>query len=414
MTASSFRRAQRLDAIRTSPIIVLAQRAADLRQWGDDIIDLTLGEPDFDTPAEPKAAGCAAIHAGRTKYTPLRGEPELLQLIAKRTQKLHGRVTSPGEVIACAGAKQVIHNALAASLDRGDEVILPAPFWTSYADMVLLQEGIPLTPSSRWDAERGWRLDTEAVERAIGPRTRWLFLNSPSNPAGAVLGGEVLERLAAILRRHPQVWVLCDDIYEEIVYGAPPLRLLHLAPDLASRTLLVSGVSKAFAMTGWRLGWGVGPTPLIAAMASVQSQTTSAPSSVSQAAAAAALRSPSVDVDRMVAAFRSRRDLLVSEFARLPGIECPSPEGAFYLFPRLERLLSELSLRGGPASDEALCADLLEHAGVALVPGSVFGAPGYLRLSFAASEEALRIACNRIRTRIEALLAGNAAAAVGA
>lgn len=378
---------ERLAGVGVSPILALSAKAGALKAAGRDVIDLTVGEPDFETPPAIRLAAMRAMEEGRTRYTPLAGTAELREAVAGRMLAAHGMPVSPDAVIACAGAKQVIHNAMAATLNPGDEVVLPTPFWSSYADIVRLEAGRPVTAAGRWDRDRGWRLDVDAVEAAITPRTRWLFLNAPGNPAGSTLDDFEMTALAAMLERHPHVWVLSDDIYEDIIFDGPKRPTLAAAfPYLAKRTLIVSGVSKAYAMTGWRLGWGVGPVALIRGMIAIQSQTTSAPCSISQAAAVAALTGPQACVTQMVQAFRGRRDYVQGRLSRLAGVECPSPEGAFYLFPRIL----------GLEDDVDLCERLLATAGVAVVPGSAFGTPGHLRISFAAAIESLRTACDRI------------------
>lgn len=328
---------------------------------------------------------------GKTKYTALSGAPDLLDAIAGRVALTYELQVRRDQIVVTNGAKQAVHSAMAATLNPDDEVILLAPFWTSYADIVRLEGGVTREVVGRWSADNGWGLDLEAIEAAISPRTRWILLNSPCNPSGAVFSVADLQDLAAIMRRHPHVWLLSDDIYQDIAFPAPPPLFAGLHPDLADRTVIVGGVSKAYAMTGWRIGWAIGPAPMIKAMVSVQSQTTSAPSSISQAAAAAALRGPQTAVLNMVSQFQTRRDMVVRRLNAIAGFECPTPGGAFYVFPRVTGVLNTLKMD----SDTDLCAVLLQ-AGVAVVPGSAFGAPGHLRLSFAASEADLATACDRI------------------
>lgn len=404
MQESRFRPAVRLSEIGVSSILTLSARARELRSHGRDIIDLTVGEPDFDTPEAIKIAAKHAIDQGQTKYTPLAGSSELLSAIAWRMAARQMPVAG-NQIIASSGAKQVIHNALDATLNNHDEVVLPAPYWTSYADMIKLCGGRAITAPGQWTTERGWRVDAKAVDAAITPRTRWLLLNSPNNPSGSAMDETELAQVADVLRAHPHVWILCDDIYEDLIYDGgvrAPFPVLH--PDLADRTLIVNGASKAYAMTGWRLGWGIGPANLIAAMSTVQSQTTSAPCSISQAAAAAALRGSQARLAEMVAAFRLRRDELVDLLNEIPGFECPSPAGAFYVFPRIERLIGARTAEGAVlTSDTDVSSHLLDVAGVASVPGSVFGAPGHLRLSFAAAPASLRDAGHRLARAVGAL-----------
>ncbi len=392
-----FQPASRLKAVSVSPIMALSAKAAQLRAQGQDVIDLTVGEPDFDTPEHIRAAAMRAMQAGKTRYTPLAGAPELRSAIAERTSRRHGLAITPEQTIACTGAKQVIHNALAATLEPGEQVILPAPFWTSYADMVLLEGGQPVLAPGRWDDRRGWRLDARAIEAAITPATRWILINSPGNPGGSILDAQERQALASVLERHPHVWLMSDDIYEDIAYAGAPVTLAAEHPELAERTLIVNGVSKAYAMTGWRLGWGVGPKPLIQAMTAVQSQTTSAPSSISQAAAVEALTGPQDSVSAMCHAFRERRDAIAPALGRLDGWICPAPDGAFYLFPSIHGLLGSRTPSGMVIeTDQALSDYLLQDALVTTVPGSVFGTPGHLRLSFAAAMDRLIQACERI------------------
>jgi aspartate aminotransferase len=401
--AGAFRPAARLGRVSVSPILALSAKAAALKAEGRAVIDLTVGEPDFDTPAAIKAAAAAAMAAGQTKYTLLPGSLALRTAILERTIARHDAAVTLENVAVCNGAKQVIHNALAATLDEGDEVILPVPYWTSYADMIALEGGRAVPAAGVWDARRGWRIDPVAVEAAIGPRTRWLLLNSPSNPSGSMMDAAERDAIAEVLARHPQVWLLSDDIYEDIAYAPHPPSLAR-APHLADRTLLVSGVSKAYAMTGWRIGWGVGPAPLIRAMMAVQSQTTSAPCSISQAAAVEAIRGSQAPVAAMVGEFRARRDAVVARLAAIDGLVCPAPDGAFYVFPLAIDLIGRRTPDGDViTSDTELCRYLLEQAGVALVPGSAFGCPGHFRLSFAASQPMLDEAVDRIAAAVSRL-----------
>jgi len=370
---------------------MLSQKARSLREAGHSIIDLTVGEPDFDTPDHIKVSATEAMAQGKTKYTALSGAPDLLDAIAGRVAVNYELQVDRRNIVVTNGAKQAIHSAFAATLNIDDEVVLLAPFWTSYADIIRLEGGVPREITGRWSLENGWALDLDAIEAAISLRTRWILLNSPCNPSGAVFTVADLAGLAGILERHPHVWILSDDIYQDIAFPAPAPLFAARHPELAARTLIVSGVSKAYAMTGWRVGWAIGPVPLIQAMTAVQSQTTSAPSSISQAAAVTALRGSQDSVHGMVSEFLSRRDMMVRRLNAVPGFECPVPGGAFYVFPRVTGALAAL----GMSSDAELCALLLQ-GGVAAVPGSAFGTPGYLRLSFAASEADLAGACDRI------------------
>ncbi|MDB5460730.1 MAG: aspartate aminotransferase [Caulobacteraceae bacterium] len=375
-----------------------------MREQGIDVIDLTVGEPDFDTPGFIKAAGVEAIDSGRTKYTALAGASDLVAAILADLAAHQGVVAKPAQVIACSGAKQVIHNAMAATLAEGDEVILPVPYWTTYPDIVRLEGGIPVFAPGLWSPQRGWRLDPQAIEAAITERTRWLLLNSPGNPSGSVIDAEEAAALVQVLRRHPHVWLLSDDIYRTIVFdgGAPP-SLSAAYPELSARTLIVDGVSKAYAMTGWRLGWGIGPEPLIAAMIKVQSQTTSAPCSISQAAGAAALKGGPGRVADMVATFKSRRDATVARLNAMEGVRCPAPQGAFYLFPNIADLLGRATADGEAVRTDVDFTGLLLRQGVAAVPGSVFGVPDALRLSIAASDDELSAACDKLHALTRSL-----------
>ncbi|EAR51778.1 aspartate aminotransferase [Oceanicola granulosus HTCC2516] len=392
MSPAPFRRAERLAGIEISEIVQLSERAAELRRAGQDVVALTTGEPDFPTPPHVVAAAHAAAEAGQTRYPPTAGTPELRAAIARQAG------AEAAEVLVSTGAKQVLANAMLATLDPGDEVLIPAPFWTSYGDIVALAGGRPVRLPC--PAADGFKLRPEALAAAITPRTRWLMLNSPSNPTGAVYGPGELAALAAVLADHPQVWVLSDEIYSHLAYvPAPSLR--DAAPGLAERTLVVDGVSKAFAMTGWRLGWGIGPRALIGAMAAVQGQVTSGACSISQAAALAALTGPQELLADRRAAFRARRDRVCAALAAIPGISCVPPDGAFYAFPDVTGLI----LGGGFADDAALCRWLLDEVGLALVPGRAFGMPGHVRLSFAYAEREIDDALDRLATAAARLAA---------
>ncbi|WP_291537307.1 pyridoxal phosphate-dependent aminotransferase [Brevundimonas sp.] len=362
-----------------------------MRVDGADIIDLTLGEPDFDTPDHVKQSAQDAMWSGKTRYTQLTGAPDTIDAILARISITYELCFQRQNVIVTNGAKQALHNAFSATLNPGDEVILPTPYWTTYPDIIRLEGGVVREVPGLWSLDKGWRLDIAAIERAITPRTRWILLNSPCNPSGAVYSPEDLAALAGLVARHDGFWVMSDDIYQDIAFPAPAPMFAARHPEVADRTLIIGGVSKAYAMTGWRVGWAVGPADLIRAMAAVQSQTTSAPSSISQAAAAIALRGPQTSVLNMVAEFKARRDVVVDRLNAIPGLECALPGGAFYAFPRITGALHHLGL----GSDTEFC-DALLNAGVAAVPGSAFGAPGFIRLSYAASMAELEGACDRI------------------
>lgn len=390
-----FKPADRLAAVGVSEILRITAAAEALRRSGRSVVTLGAGEPDFDTPENVKEAARRAMAEGATKYTALDGTRELKEAVREKFRRENGLDYRLDEISCGAGVKQVLFNALAASLDPGDEVIVPAPYWTSYAGMVAICGGRTVAVPCRED--RGFRLGPEDLERAITPRTRWLLLNSPSNPCGATYEGADLEALAEVLRRHPRVWVLSDDIYEHLVYdGHAFATMAAVAPDLGPRTLTLNGVSKTYAMTGWRIGYGAGPRPLIEAMATVQSQATSCPSSIGQAAAAEALTGPQDVVAERRVAFRSRRDRVVDALGRIPGLSCRRPRGAFYAFVGCGGLMG-LRPPGGERiwSDAAFCRYLLE-SGVAVVPGSCFGLAPHFRVSFAEATDTLDEGVRRI------------------
>lgn len=393
---AAFKPAERLGAIGVSEILKIGATAARLRREGRPVIVLGAGEPDFDTPDHVKAAAERAIRQGQTKYTLLDGSLELKAAIAEKFRRENGLDYAADEITVGAGAKQVIYNAFMASLDPGDEVILAAPYWTSYADMVLIAGGRPVAVVGR--EENGFRLDAADLEGAITPRTRWLLLNSPSNPSGAAYSREQLQPLLEVLKRHPQVWLISDDIYEHIIYDDQPfVTAARIEPSLKDRTLTVNGVSKAYAMTGWRLGFAGGPARLIAAMAVVQSQSTSNPSSISQAAAIEALNGPQELVAERCRAFQKRRDLVVDRLNAIPGITCRRPEGAFYTFASCAGLIGRRTPDDAVInSDSTFCSHLLQRHDVAVVPGSCFGLAPHFRISYAASEADLTTACSRI------------------
>lgn len=400
---STFRRAQRIAAIQVSEILRIGALAAQRRRDGRPVVVLGAGEPDFETPGHVKEAAIAAIRAGQTRYTVLDGTAELKAAVQAKFRRENGLDYAIDEITAGAGAKQVMHNAFMATLDPGDEVILAAPYWTSYADMVLIAGGRPVPV--RCTEENGFRLQAQDLEAAITPRTRWLLLNSPSNPSGAAYDAQQLRPILEVLKRHPQVWLLSDDIYEHLLYdGAAFVTAAQLEPELKERTLTVNGVSKSYAMTGWRLGYGAGPKSLIAAMAVVQSQSTSNPCSISQAAAVAALNGPQELVARWRDAFQRRRDFVVERLNAIEGISCRSPEGAFYTFASCAGLIGRRTPAGGLIDgDSAFCRYLLESHDVAVVPGSCFGLAPYFRISYAASDADLREACERIAAACAAL-----------
>lgn len=379
-----------------SPSVALFRRAQALRAEGADVLVLCAGEPDFDTPAHICAAGMRAIEDGHTRYTAVDGIAELKQAVCEKFRRDNQLAYDPAQVIIGAGGKAVLFSALFASLDPGDEVIVPAPYWTSYPDMVRLCHGRPVVVPT--DPAQGYRPDPARIEAAITPRSRWLLLNSPGNPSGAVLGEGDLAALAEVLRRHRQVGVISDDIYEHIVY--PPARfatLAAVAPDLADRVLTVNGVSKTYAMTGWRIGYAAGPAELIDAMRVVQSQASGNPASISQWAAQAALQNPADFLPAALARFQARRDRVVEALGRLPGLACPLPDGAFYVFADIAGCIGRVTPAGRRIDDdEAFVMALLEEQGVALVHGGAYGTSPAIRMSYAADDAMLDDACARI------------------
>lgn len=394
-----------LASVGVSEILKITERANALRRQGADLLVLGAGEPDFDTPEHIKEAAIQAIRAGQTKYTVLDGSPALKEAIRRKFARENDLVFAQDEVTASAGAKQVIFNAMMATLDAGDEVIIPAPFWVTYADIVTILGGTPVVLPCR--EEDGFRLTAEALEAAITPRTRWVMLNSPSNPSGAAYGEEHYRPLLEVLLRHPQVWLMVDDMYEHILYdGFRFVTPAALEPRLRERTLTINGVSKAYAMTGWRLGYAGGPKALIQAMASVQSQVTSCPCSVSQAAAIAALDGPQDIVRERCELFRQRRDLVVDALNAVPGLSARRPEGAFYVYASCAGVLGRRTPGGELIdSDTAFARYLMDEGGVAVVPGSAFGLAPYFRVSYATSHEVLQEACRRIAEATQRLLA---------
>lgn len=395
---TSFTPARRIARLDVSEILLMTARATAMRRAGLPVIILGAGEPDFDTPEPVKAAAKAAIDRGETKYTALDGTPALKAAIRNKFLRENGLDYALDEITVGAGAKQILYNAMMASLDEGEEVIIPLPCWTSYLDIVQIAGGVPVPVPC--GAESGFRLTAAQLEAAITPRTRWVVLNSPSNPTGAAYSEADYRPLLDVLMRHPQVWLLVDDMYEHIVYD--DFRFVTpaaLEPALKDRTLTVNGVSKAYAMTGWRIGYAGGPKPLIKAMAVVQSQATSCPSSVSQAAAVAALEGPQDFMAERRESFRRRRDLVVDALNAIAGITCRRPEGAFYCYAECGGLLGKRTPDGRVLeTDRDLCAWLLETAHVAVVPGAAFGASPCFRISYATSEAELAEAMDRLAT----------------
>ena len=375
----------------------------ELARAGRSIMSLAQGEPDFDTPKHVREAGKAAIDSGITRYTDVPGTRELNAAIIRKFQRDNGLTFQPNEITIGVGSKQVLYNALQATVDPGDEVVVAVPAWVSYPEMVRLAEGVPvIVPATM---ATGFKITPAQLERAITPKTKWLMLNSPSNPSGAVYTAGELKALAAVLKRHPHVWFMSDDIYEKIVYLDGPFpTMAAVVPEMASRCLTINGVSKAFAMTGWRCGYGAGPAELIRGINLVQGQSVSHTSSISQAAAVAALDGPMDFLPPFVAAYRRRRDLVVAAMRGIEGIQCMVPDGAFYVFPNCEALLGKRTPKGKTiATDMDLCMYFLEEAGVALVPGSAFELPGHFRISYAAAEATLVEGMQRLKAACAAL-----------
>ena len=389
--------ADTLARVKPSPTIAISAMAGELKAAGKDIIALSAGEPDFDTPDNIKAAGKAAIDAGKTKYTAPDGILELKQAVAAKFKRENGLDYRPDQVSVGTGAKQVLFNALIATLNPGDEVIIPAPYWVSYPDMVLLGGGTPVIVEAT--LENRFKLMPEQLEAVITPKTKWLIFNSPSNPSGAGYSRDELKRLTDVLMRHPHVWVMTDDMYEHVSY--PPFEFCtpaQVEPGLYDRTLTVNGVSKAYAMTGWRIGYAAGPVELIAAMRKVQSQSTSNPCTISQWAAVEALNGPQDYIATSRAAFQRRRDLVVSMLNQATGIHCQTPEGAFYVYPSIKACIGKATPGGTVIeNDEVFCTELLEAEGVAAVFGAAFGLSPNFRVSYATSDELLEDACQRIQ-----------------
>ena len=385
-----------LARVKPSPTIAMNTRAQELKAAGQDVIGLAAGEPDFDTPDHIKAAGIAAIRAGKTKYTAPDGIPELKAAICEKFRRENGLAYRSAQVSVSSGGKQILYNALMATLNPGDEVVIPAPYWVSYPDMVLLAGGTPVAVEA--GIETGFKLTAEALEAAITPKTRWFIFNSPSNPTGAGYSWDELKALTDVLMRHPHVWVLTDDMYEHLAYdGFEFCTPAQVEPALYDRTLTCNGVSKAYAMTGWRIGYAGGPEELIGAMRKIQSQSTSNPCTISQWAALEALTGTQDFIAPNNETFRRRRDLVLERLRAIDGIECPTPEGAFYVYPSIKGLIGKTTAGGTKLdTDEDFATALLEEAGVAVVFGAAFGLSPAFRVSYATSDEALQEACKRI------------------
>jgi aspartate aminotransferase len=395
--------AERLDRISPSQTIAISTKARALKAAGRDIISLSAGEPDFDTPQNVKDAAIRAIQKGETKYTDVAGTLALRKAVADKFRRDSGLDYKPEEIIISTGGKQVIFNAMVATLNAGDEVIIPSPCWVSYPDIVALADGKPvIVPCGQ---NNGFKLRAEDLEAAITPRTKWFMLNNPCNPTGAAYSAEELRGICDVLLRHPDVWIFTDDIYEKLAYdGFRPATIVQVEPKLRDRTITMNGCSKAYAMTGWRIGFAGAPLAMTKAMDKLQSQSTSNTSSVSQAAALEALTGPQEFIGEMGAVYKQRRDLVVDMLNGAPGIHCHKPEGAFYVFPSVHGCIGKLSAGGAKiVDDESFVIALLEEQGVAAVHGSAFMYPGHLRISYATDTASLREACSRIQRFCEGL-----------
>ena len=389
--------ADALSRVKPSATIAMTQKARELKAKGVDVISLSVGEPDFDTPDHIKEAAIDAIRRGETKYPPVSGIVPLREAIVKKFKRENGLDYKASQTIVGTGGKHVIYNALLATLNPGDEVVIPRPYWVSYPEMVVLCGGTPVFVET--DMAHDFKLQAEDLERAITPKTKWIILNSPSNPSGAAYTRDELKAVTDVLMRHPHVWVLTDDMYEHLTYGAFEfVTPAQVEPGLTERTLTMNGVSKAYAMTGWRIGYAAGPEHLIKAMDFVQGQQTSGASSISQWAAVAALDGTQEHLARFKAAFQERRDLVVSMLNQTSGLKCPTPEGAFYVYPSCAELIGRRTETGKTLeTDEDFVTELLQAEGVAAVHGSAFGLGPNLRISYATSNTVLEEACRRIQ-----------------
>ena len=396
--------ADRLSRIKPSPTIAVSTKAAELKAAGHDVIGLGAGEPDFDTPEHIKEAARMALANGKTKYTAVDGIPELKQAIVDKFARENNIKTNVSEVTVGTGGKQILYNALMATVNPGDEVIVPAPYWVSYPDMVLLAEGVPVPVNC--PQEDGFKLTPAALDAAITDKTKWLILNSPSNPTGAGYSAAELAALADVLRRHEHVMVMCDDMYEHLVYDDFKFAtLVEVAPDLQPRTLTTNGVSKAYCMTGWRIGYACGPQPLIKAMAKIQSQSTSNPNSIAQYAAVAALNGPLDFMASNAVHFAERRNLVVDALNKIDGLDCARPDGAFYVYPSCAGVIGATRPDGKVIENDGdFVTWLLEEGGVAAVQGAAFGLEPHFRISYATSTEALRDAMARIKKATDMLV----------
>ena len=394
----SIKLSQRVQAVKPSPTLAITARAAELRAAGKDVIGLGAGEPDFDTPEHIKEAAIQAIHDGKTKYTPVDGTAELKQAVIDKFRRDNGHEYSSDQILVSFAGKQSFYNLAQALLDPGDEVIIPAPYWVSYPDMTILAGGIPVY--IRAGAAQQFKITPEQLAAAITEKTRLLVLNSPSNPTGMAYTRAELEALGEVIRQYPNILVATDDMYEHILWSDEPFcNILMACPDLYDQTMVLNGVSKAYSMTGWRIGYAGGPSDIIKAMKKIQSQSTSNPASISQAAAVAALNGPQDAIGTMLGAFRERHDYVVERLNGMKGIECLPTDGTFYVFPNIEGMIESTD---GVSNDLEMGEYLIENAGVAVVPGSAFGLGGHMRISIATGMEALENALDRIEKVINA------------
>jgi len=394
----------RIQQVKPSATLAITAKAAELRAAGKNIISLSVGEPDFDTPKAARDAGIAAIESGFTRYTAVPGIPELRAEVAAKFKRDNDLDYAPENILVSTGGKQCIYNLLMALLNKGDEAIIPAPYWVSYPDMVLLAEGKPVIVECLADAD--FKLTAEQLEAAITSKTKLLFLNSPSNPTGMAYSAADLKALGEVVRKYPNIVVATDDMYEKIIFdGKAFATFAQVNPDLIDRTVTLNGVSKAYCMTGWRIGFCAGPIDLIKAMSKIQGQSTSNASSIAQKAALAALQGPTDALDEMVKTYETRRTWLVNALNQIDGVDCITPDGAFYVFPSVAGWLGKTTAEGLTLTDDVVvCEWLLEAAGVALVPGTAFGSPGQVRFSYAVSQDTLEDAVNRIKKVVDELL----------
>jgi len=395
--------ADRLSSIKPSPTIAINTLSQELKAAGRDIIGLAAGEPDFDTPQNIKDAAARAMAEGKTKYTPPAGIVQLREAICEKLKADNGLTYTPAQISVGCGGKQTIYNALNATLNRGDEVIVSAPYWVSYTDITLLSDGTPVVVEC--PAEAGFKITPEQLEAVISPKTKWFVMNSPSNPSGAAYTIDELKALGEVLKRHPQVWIMPDDMYEKIIYdGFEFSTIAQVVPELYDRTLTLNGLSKAYCMTGWRVGYAAGPVELIKAMNMIQSQSTTATSTISQWAAVEALVGPQDFIAKHNKIFKERRDLVVSMLNQAQGIECPTPTGAFYVYPSVAGMIGKKTSDGKTLTNDAdVVTYLLESEGVAVVHGEAFGLSPYFRVSFATATDLLEEACIRIQRACAAL-----------